>query len=79
MLDLQTLLNESAHQHRDHLCPRQVLGVRMGMYAAELLNFELPQSDKRVFAFVETDGCLVDGSGRVHGMLAPRHPQVPQS
>ena len=61
MLDLQTFLNETATQHRDHLCPRQVLGVRMGMYAGELLGLDLPQSDKRLFAFVETDGCLVDG------------------
>jgi formylmethanofuran dehydrogenase subunit E len=61
MLDVQTFLNESAKQHRDHLCPRQVLGVRMGMYAGELLGLDLPQVDKRLFAFVETDGCLVDG------------------
>jgi len=61
MKDLQTLLELSARRHRDHLCPRQVLGVRMGMYAAELLDIDLPQDDKRVFAFVETDGCVVDG------------------
>ncbi len=61
MHDLQTLLNMSAKLHHDHLCPRQVLGVRMGMYAAELFGLGLPQSDKRLFAFVETDGCLTDG------------------
>ena len=61
MMDLQTLLSLSAQRHMDHLCPRQVLGVRMGMYAAELFGLELPQTDKRLFAFVETDGCLVDG------------------
>ena len=61
MNDLQTLLKESAKRHHDHLCPRQVLGVRMGMYVAELFQFDLPQSDKRLFAFVETDGCLIDG------------------
>jgi formylmethanofuran dehydrogenase subunit E len=33
----------------------------MGMYAAELLNLELPQSDKRLYTFVETDGCFADG------------------
>jgi formylmethanofuran dehydrogenase subunit E len=37
MHDLQTLLAQSAALH-NHLCPRQVLGVRMGMYAAELLD-----------------------------------------
>jgi formylmethanofuran dehydrogenase subunit E len=61
MPDLQKLLEESAAHHRGHLCPRQVLGVRMGLYAAELFGLSLPQGDKRLFAFVETDGCLTDG------------------
>ncbi|MBI5301770.1 MAG: TraR/DksA C4-type zinc finger protein [Chloroflexi bacterium] len=61
MQDLRMLFEASAHQHHQHLCPRQVLGVRMGMYAGELLDLELPQDDKRLFAFVETDGCLIDG------------------
>ena len=67
MLDLQTFLTESAKQHRDHLCPRQVLGVRMGMYAGELFGLDLPQSDKRLFVFVETDGCMVDGISAATG------------
>ncbi len=33
----------------------------MGLYAAELLGLDLPQSDKRLFTLVETDGCLTDG------------------
>ena len=61
MTDLKTLLDQSASCHYHHLCPRQVLGVRMGVYAGELLDLVLPQSDKRLFAFVETDGCLIDG------------------
>ncbi len=61
MLELQTLLKLSAERHHGHLCPRQVLGVRMGAHAAELFDLDLPQRDKRLFAFVETDGCLVDG------------------
>lgn len=60
MGDLQTLLTQTAELHH-HLCPRQVLGVRMGLYAGELLGLELPQTDKRVFTFVETDGCFADG------------------
>lgn len=59
-LRLQDLLNRSAALH-DHLCPRQVLGVRMGMYAAELLDMHLPQRDKRLLTIVETDGCFADG------------------
>jgi formylmethanofuran dehydrogenase subunit E len=43
------------------LCPRQVLGVRIGLYAGELLDRPLPRGDKRLIAFVETDGCAVDG------------------
>jgi formylmethanofuran dehydrogenase subunit E len=60
MAKLDDLLGRTAALH-DHLCPRQVLGVRMGMYAADLLELNLPQSDKRLFAFVETDGCFADG------------------
>lgn len=61
MNDLETLLNQSAVRHQHHLCPRQVLGVRIGMYAGDLFGLELPQIDKRLFAFVETDGCMTDG------------------
>lgn len=59
---LEDLLQESARQH-EHLCPRQVLGVRMGMLAAELLGLALPlpRSDKRLLTIVETDGCFADG------------------
>lgn len=57
---LQSLLQQSADLHR-HLCPRQVIGVRMGIAAGELLELDLPQADKRLLAIVETDGCFTDG------------------
>ena len=60
MPTLKDLLEISAAQHR-HLCPRQVLGVRMGMYAAEYFGLDLPQRDKRLYTFIETDGCALDG------------------
>jgi formylmethanofuran dehydrogenase subunit E len=60
MPTLAELLEISSAQHR-HLCPRQVLGVRMGLYAGELLGLELPQTDKRLYTIVETDGCGADG------------------
>ncbi len=60
MSTLATFLEQSSVLHK-HLCPRQVLGARIGMYAAELLGLELPQTDKRLFTFVETDGCFADG------------------
>lgn len=58
--DLPALLRATAALHK-HLCPRQILGVRMGVYAGALLGVELPQQDKRLIAFVETDGCVSDG------------------
>ncbi|GIV69188.1 FmdE family protein [Caldilinea sp.] len=60
MKTLDELLAASAALHR-HLCPRQVLGVQMGRLAAELLQLELPQSDKRLLTIVETDGCFSTG------------------
>ncbi len=57
---LTPLLEQSAAMHK-HLCPRQVLGVRMGLHAGELLHLKLPQSNKRLFTFMETDGCVADG------------------
>jgi len=60
MQNLDFILAESAKRHK-HLCPRQVLGARMGLFAAELLGMELPRCDKRLFVISETDGCTVDG------------------
>jgi formylmethanofuran dehydrogenase subunit E len=60
MYTLKKLLEMSSAQHK-HLCPRQVLGVRMGMYAIKILNLNLHQNDKRLFTFIETDGCALDG------------------
>lgn len=57
---LSSLLEQSAALHH-HLCPRQVLGVRMGMLAGQLLAMELPQTNKRLLTIVETDGCFTDG------------------
>ena len=58
--DLEALLERTAALHR-HLCPRQVLGVRIGILAGEMLPLELPQNGKRLLAFIETDGCFADG------------------
>jgi formylmethanofuran dehydrogenase subunit E len=60
MHTLDSILAESAKRHK-HLCPRQVLGARMGLFAAELLGIELPRCDKRLLVIAETDGCAVDG------------------
>ncbi len=60
MKPLDELLQACAALHH-HLCPRQVLGVRMGLLAGEILGLDLPQSDKRLLTIVETDGCGADG------------------
>ncbi|MBI1880621.1 MAG: TraR/DksA C4-type zinc finger protein [Chloroflexi bacterium] len=53
-------LPASAALHQ-HLCPRQVLGVRMGLLGGRWFDLELPRQDKRLLTFVETDGCAADG------------------
>lgn len=60
MTTLQTILEISASRHK-HLCPRQVLGARMGLAGVAALGLEAPRSDKRLLVFVETDGCFADG------------------
>jgi formylmethanofuran dehydrogenase subunit E len=60
MSSLDLFLSQLSALHQ-HLCPKQVLGVRVSLYAAELFELGLPQRDKRLFAFVETDGCFTDG------------------
>lgn len=57
---LQDLLDESAARHQ-HLCPRQVLGARMGLLGARLLGIDIPNAAKRLLVIVETDGCFADG------------------
>lgn len=51
---------ESA-SHHDRLCPRQVLGVRMGLAGAARFGVEVPRRDRRLLVFSESDGCFVHG------------------
>lgn len=60
MPTFEELLYQSAVLHQ-HLCPRQVLGVRMGLAGGRWLGLDVPQNDKRILTIVETDGCLIDG------------------
>lgn len=63
---LDELLRASAaHHHR--VCPRQVLGVRIGLLAGRILEVPLPQPEKRLLAIAETDGCFVDGVSAATG------------
>lgn len=57
---LQTILRESA-SHHNHLCPRQILGARLGLAGLSSLEFEQAPAQKRLLVITETDGCFVDG------------------
>ena len=57
---LSELLARSSALH-GHLCPRQILGVRLALLAGERLGLDFPRTDKRALVFVETDGCFADG------------------
>ncbi len=59
-MDIQSLLERSMQDH-DHLCPRQILGVRIGMAGMKALGFSEPPQNKRLLIISETDGCFVDG------------------
>ncbi len=64
---LEELLELSAMRHK-HLCPRQILGVRIGLCGLRQLELVdanyMPRFDnkrKQLLTIVETDGCGADG------------------
>ena len=59
-MDIQTLLELSSRDHA-HLCPRQILGVRIGLAGMKALGFHEPATKKQLLVISETDGCFVDG------------------
>lgn len=59
-MKIQPLLDESS-KHHSHLCPRQILGVRIGLAGMEALGLEANQGSKRLLTILETDGCFADG------------------
>jgi len=70
-LGMDELLKASATHHHK-LCPRQVLGVRIGLLAGHLLEIPLPQPEKRLITIAETDGCFVDGLSAATGCYVGR-------
>lgn len=60
MKDLPTLLEISSQGH-SHLCPRQILGVRLALCGMHSIGFFEPPAKKRLLVIVETDGCFADG------------------
>lgn len=64
---LNDILAESAERHK-HLCPRQVLGARIGLRGLRALGLldqpyqtRFVNGRKRLLTIVETDGCGLDG------------------
>ena len=53
-------LERSSERHT-RLCPRQVLGVRMGLAGIAILGRSSLEGERGVLSFIETDGCFADG------------------
>ena len=60
LAEIDELCRLSAGRH-DHLCPKQVLGVRIGVAALERFGVGPRPEGKRFLVFVETDGCFASG------------------
>jgi formylmethanofuran dehydrogenase subunit E len=67
-MTFESLLDESARIH-GHLCPGQVLGVRMSMLGLRMIGIEDPKGRdrKRIIVFVEMDRCATDAIQSVTG------------
>lgn len=65
-MDIQPLLEKSSRDH-SHLCPRQILGVRLGLAGMKALGFSRPPSKKRLLLITESDGCFADGLSAATG------------
>ena len=59
-MNISRLLEKSMKDH-DHLCPRQILGVRIGLAGMKALGFSEPPKHKELLVISEIDGCFVDG------------------
>jgi formylmethanofuran dehydrogenase subunit E len=71
--EVEQLLLECAAAH-GHLCPGQVLGVRLSLLGCELLGIKEPKGAdrKKLIVFVETDRCMADAVGVVTGVRLGR-------
>ncbi len=59
-MELDELLRQSSAQH-SHLCPRQVLGVRLGLAGLKAIGLPAPMPHKAALVFIESDGCFATG------------------
>ncbi|SHG30403.1 formylmethanofuran dehydrogenase subunit E [Desulfacinum infernum DSM 9756] len=73
-MDLETLLQSSAEAH-GHLCPGQVIGVRMAILGCRLIGLTDPTSRdqiKKLLVYVEMDRCAADAVAHVTGVKLGR-------
>lgn len=66
MKTLNEYLTE-AEQNHGHMCPGQVLGVRMAMAGCQAVGITEPKGSKRLIVFVEIDRCAADAITTVTG------------
>jgi formylmethanofuran dehydrogenase subunit E len=59
-MDVKPFLEIASRDHK-HLCPRQILGVRIGLKGMAVLGFEASTRHKHLLTIAETDGCFIDG------------------
>ena len=74
MQDFETLLRGSADAH-GHLCPGQVVGVRMAMLGCRLIGLDDPKCHdqiKKLIVYVEMDRCTSDAISYVTGVRLGR-------
>jgi formylmethanofuran dehydrogenase subunit E len=74
MEDFETLLEGSAKAH-GHLCPGQVVGVRMAMEGCRLIGLDSPSQMpqiKKLIVYVEMDRCATDAICFVTGVRLGR-------
>jgi formylmethanofuran dehydrogenase subunit E len=74
MKPFKELLTASADAH-GHLCPGQVVGVRMAMLGCRLIDLDDPSSPsqiKKLIVFVEIDRCAADALAHVTGVKLGR-------
>lgn len=67
-LAFESLLNESVKIH-GHLCPGQVLGVKMSLLGLRMAGIDDPRGEdrKNIIVFVEMDRCATDAIQSVTG------------
>ncbi len=74
MMEFEKLLEGSAKEH-GHLCPGQVVGVRMALLGLDLIGLENPKETrdiKKIIVYVEIDRCATDAISYVTGVKLGR-------